>query len=250
MSIDIVVTGAGLTVSNVGQAVWAALAADNNTPLTMGEKLNDAGSASNPWTEELPGTYTGDQAGKIIADIKDKANLISTDIVSANPAYMHNPIIDQANIVVAQVGLIRNKPSADPIQISEITVPGLIKIWRYRKGIDSNWTLIIAGGGMGAGIGSVYYQYTFPSTDWQDGDLILYEVYNTVITLGTETFTLSTVQGFGVIGETIAGALIIEIAKLTGNKVTKSGDIITIYEDNGITPWKQYNLANGGRVEI
>jgi hypothetical protein len=39
------------------------------------------------------------------------------------------------------------------------------------------------------------------------------------------------------------------IKKITGNKVTKAGDIITIYEDDGTTTWKTYNLANGGRVE-
>jgi hypothetical protein len=40
------------------------------------------------------------------------------------------------------------------------------------------------------------------------------------------------------------------IRKLTGNKVTKSGDIITIFEDNGVTTWRQYNLALGGRVQV
>jgi len=42
MAIDIVVTGTGLTTANVGQAVWSALAASNNDPDTMGEKLNNA----------------------------------------------------------------------------------------------------------------------------------------------------------------------------------------------------------------
>jgi len=133
----------------------------------------------------------------------------STNIVSANPTYMHNPIVDQNNIVVAQVGLIKNKPSAAPIQIAEITTPGLIKVWRYRNGVDADWTLIVAGGGLGAGVGSVYYQYTFPSANWADGDLILYEIYNTVVTLGTEVFTLSTVQGYGVIGDTVSVASIL-----------------------------------------
>jgi hypothetical protein len=32
----------------------------------MGEKLNDAGAASNPWTEALPGAYSEGTAGKII----------------------------------------------------------------------------------------------------------------------------------------------------------------------------------------
>lgn len=40
------------------------------------------------------------------------------------------------------------------------------------------------------------------------------------------------------------------IEDLTGNDVTKSGDIITIYEDDGTTPWRQYDLANGGRVLV
>jgi hypothetical protein len=40
------------------------------------------------------------------------------------------------------------------------------------------------------------------------------------------------------------------IGKLTGNKVVKTGDIITIYEDDGHTPWRQYNLSNGGRLEV
>lgn len=44
MAIDIVVTGTSLTTSNVGPAVWAAIAALNNDAGTMGEKLNLAGS--------------------------------------------------------------------------------------------------------------------------------------------------------------------------------------------------------------
>lgn len=76
LSADITSTGDVLTAQQVASAVWAAIAADNNTPTTMGEKLNDAGSASNPWSVELPDVYTGDQAGKILADVKTKTNLI------------------------------------------------------------------------------------------------------------------------------------------------------------------------------
>ena len=64
---DIVVTGTGLTTANVGTAVWAALASANNEPLTMGEKLNDAGSASNPWTEVIESGYTAAQILRLIA---------------------------------------------------------------------------------------------------------------------------------------------------------------------------------------
>ena len=42
------------------------------------------------------------------------------------------------------------------------------------------------------------------------------------------------------------------LRKVTSNKVTKAGDsdIITIYEDNGSTIWRQYDLASGGRVLV
>jgi len=46
------------------------------------------------------------------------------------------------------------------------------------------------------------------------------------------------------------GLILADVAILTGNKVTKSGDIITIYDDDDSTVWRQYNLANGGRIEI
>ena len=38
------------------------------------------------------------------------------------------------------------------------------------------------------------------------------------------------------------------IIKLLGSNVSRSGDIITIYEADGVTPWRQYDLSAGGRV--
>ncbi len=67
MELDIVVTGTGLSTANVGQAVWAALASANNDVGTMGEKLNDAGSASNPWTEVIESGYTAAEILRLIA---------------------------------------------------------------------------------------------------------------------------------------------------------------------------------------
>lgn len=63
----LVVTGTGLTTANVGPAVWAAIATQNDTAGSMGEKLNDAGSASNPWTEVIKSGYTAAQILKMIA---------------------------------------------------------------------------------------------------------------------------------------------------------------------------------------
>lgn len=69
LSADLVVTGTGLTTGNVGAAVWSAIAAANNTAGTMGEKLNDAGSASNPWTEVIESGYTAAEILRLLAAV-------------------------------------------------------------------------------------------------------------------------------------------------------------------------------------
>lgn len=69
LTADLVVTGTGLTTGNVGAAVWAALAASNNEAGTMGEKLNDAGSASNPWTEVIESGYTAAEIMRLIVAV-------------------------------------------------------------------------------------------------------------------------------------------------------------------------------------
>jgi hypothetical protein len=88
MSVDLIVTGTGLTTSNVGAAVWSALASLNNEPLTMGNKLNNAASAGDPWSTELPGSYAGTEAGAILAQIQtliDELHKVQ-GLDAANPA--------------------------------------------------------------------------------------------------------------------------------------------------------------------
>lgn len=43
--------------------------------------------------------------------------------------------------------------------------------------------------------------------------------------------------------------MMIIIQRMVLNKVTKSGDIIIIYEEDGATPWKTFDLSGDGRVE-
>ncbi len=57
---------AGLSTTGIANAVWAAIAETHNESGTMGQKLNAAGSAGDPWVTELPGSYSGDQAGAIL----------------------------------------------------------------------------------------------------------------------------------------------------------------------------------------
>lgn len=45
-------------------------------------------------------------------------------------------------------------------------------------------------------------------------------------------------------------SIVTDVLKLTGYKATVSGDTLTIYEANGVTVWRQYDLSNYGRVQI
>lgn len=56
-----------LTADAVATAVWAALSASNDATGSMGEKLNDAGSASNPWTEVIDGGFTAAELLKLVS---------------------------------------------------------------------------------------------------------------------------------------------------------------------------------------
>ena len=65
------------TVTQIVDAVWNAVAADYNTSGTMGQKLNGAGSAGDPWTTDLSAYNTADTAGLILKQAKAKAALAS-----------------------------------------------------------------------------------------------------------------------------------------------------------------------------
>jgi len=69
MSADLVVTGGTLSTANVGAAVWSAIAAANNTAGTMGQKVNSAASAGDPWGTAVPGSYVAGTAGYILGNL-------------------------------------------------------------------------------------------------------------------------------------------------------------------------------------
>jgi len=58
-----------LSPENLASAVWSASAAGNNDAGTMGEKLNDAGSGSNPWTEVIESGYTAAEILRVLAAV-------------------------------------------------------------------------------------------------------------------------------------------------------------------------------------
>jgi hypothetical protein len=52
--------------TKLAEAVWGALAATYNAAGTMGEKVNAAGSAGNPWTETIEGTLSANEVLRIL----------------------------------------------------------------------------------------------------------------------------------------------------------------------------------------
>jgi len=57
------------TAATIADAVWDESIGDHLAAGSTGAALNAAGSAGDPWTTTLPGSYTGAQAGKILAEI-------------------------------------------------------------------------------------------------------------------------------------------------------------------------------------
>jgi phage baseplate assembly protein W len=57
------------TAAENADAVWDEALSGHLGSGSTGEALNAAGSAGDPWTTTLPGSYTGSQAGKMLSDI-------------------------------------------------------------------------------------------------------------------------------------------------------------------------------------
>lgn len=71
----------------LASAVWNAAAAAYGLSGTMGEKLNDAGSAANPWTEVIESGYTAADIMRLLASVAagnatglDGSNIVFRDI--------------------------------------------------------------------------------------------------------------------------------------------------------------------------
>jgi hypothetical protein len=76
MAADIYVNQSEATVQQIVDAVWSALAAEYNISGTMGNKLNGAGSAGDPWTTDISAYNTANTAGKILKERLSKTQFL------------------------------------------------------------------------------------------------------------------------------------------------------------------------------
>lgn len=65
-----------LSPENLAASVWNSVAASFNNGGTMGEIMNNMGAVSDPWSVNLPGSYTSDEAGAILGRLEDLAKKI------------------------------------------------------------------------------------------------------------------------------------------------------------------------------
>ncbi len=85
-------TGYSLTSgehTNIASDVLDTTASNHNTAGTIGNKINSAASAGDPWTTALPGSYVAGSAGNIVGnnlDAKVSAVKSKTDNLPASPA--------------------------------------------------------------------------------------------------------------------------------------------------------------------
>lgn len=77
-----------LSPESLAASLWNSVAADYNTAGTMGEKLNDAGSASNPWTEVIESGYTAEEILRILlAYAAGETTIVSTGTGTATVVF-------------------------------------------------------------------------------------------------------------------------------------------------------------------
>lgn len=77
------------------------------------------------------------------------------------------------------------------------------------------------------------------------GSATTHSLAHLVTTEQTGTMTEATITA--AVWASVEGS---SVVKLLGNKVVRLGDVITIYENDGLTIWRQFDLANGGRVLV
>lgn len=102
-------------INRLTEGVWNALAASFNTSGTMGEKLNGAGSAGNPWTELIETGFTAKDILRVLSSIAVGKTSI-TDLGGGNATVVFRDINDTKDRVTANMtGSERTSVTTDPV---------------------------------------------------------------------------------------------------------------------------------------
>ncbi len=126
-------------------------------------------------------------------------SLADMPFISAQVDCNTSPQVDQDSMQVARIAIENARHDTDLILTTEYASTALT-IERYRQGLDTDWTSVVASAAMTEADGYAYYSYTFPAASWQDGDLIRYRIAGCVISIADQTFNVPEMTVHGVVG--------------------------------------------------
>ena len=110
---------------------------------------------------------------------------------------MDEPYVDMnAATVVAYATIDNEAPDSDVVLTTEYSGAKL-SIFRYRKGTDAGFAVIVNAQNMTEVNGYATYAYTFPNASWQNGDKILYMLSGLVVLINGMTYTVPNVYSYG-----------------------------------------------------
>jgi len=91
-----------LSPESLASSVWSALSSQNNQSGTMGEKMNGAGSAGNPWTEIIEGTYTAAEVMRLLVSVASGKTTINDNGNNTATVVFRN-LSDTADSITAEM---------------------------------------------------------------------------------------------------------------------------------------------------
>lgn len=128
-------------VAEIADAVWDEVLSGHLTAGTTGAALNAAGSAGDPWTTALPGSYGAGTAGKIVGDnvnttisSRSSATSLATaqtdldDIQTRLPAALVSGRMDSDVAVIQTAVITANAIAPDAIGASELAASAVTEI--------------------------------------------------------------------------------------------------------------------------
>jgi hypothetical protein len=160
------------SAATIADAVWDEVLSGHLTAGTTGAALNASGGAGDPWSTTLPGAYTGDQAGRLLADIVDSTSLITVGNVTVTAPVSEAGVITE--LILGDDYLAANG-RALTWSVTEISGMSLAnascKFWVRKDDVTDFWTGTVADGTDPKWTLSV----DIPRTDWGTLEAGLYE---------------------------------------------------------------------------
>lgn len=186
-----------------------------------------------------------DYTNKQIQVLSPQTDILVQDLVD----FIRAEEAGNTGITFDQIVQASGKDSLGGVVSTGITC-NLLDNWQL-KFWSGSYVATISGGNLIGGIAGDPVAYTAGVQV-----VIIQSAASTIVITGSgiteqdKTEIIEGVWGRVLVGSTTTEQAILDLRRITGNKVTKSGDTITIFEEDGITPWRQYSLSGGGRQQI